>query len=181
MPVCMCECMPASIAQRGLARNRWWKRLLEGVVSPFTWLLAARGSSSQATLLGNLQGYGSSLISTARLTALHLGAPSNSMLVPPGDFMQLGPTRVHLWLHSAGGWTCSGPSGLRVSSDRSSLPATSTSRGRAEGTWETGREKQGIREEMLPAARPRAGRCSRTENHPKEMIAVTMTMSAAWH
>ena len=68
-----------------------------------------------------------------------------------------------------------------IKANRSSLPATSALRGRGEGMWEIAREKQGIREEMLPAARPRAGRCSCTENHPEEMIAVTMTMSAARH
>lgn len=53
--------------------------------------------------------------------------------------------------------------------------------GQAEATWEIAREKKGIREEILPAAHPHAGRCSCTENYPEATIAVTMTMSEARH
>lgn len=150
------------------------------MTSPFTRLLAVQGqlfpsgSAWEPPGLWLLSHFHSQAYSPA------FGCSSNSVLLAPSDFIQPGPSRARLWLRNAGGWTCRGPSGIWVSSDRSSLPATSTSRGRAEGTWETAREKRGIREEMPPATLPRAGRCSCTENHPEETIPVTMTMSAAW-
>ena len=63
--------------------------------------------------------------------------------------------------------------------NRMNVPVTLTSRGHTKGTWETARDEPGITEEMLPAAHPRAGRCSCTDSHPQAATAVTMTMSAA--
>lgn len=110
------------------------------------------------------------------------GSSSNSMLAAPGNFIQPGPKWTCLWLHKAGGWTGLGPSGLWVSSKQTEAawqqPQLQGNKPRAHGKLPA---KRGNREEMLPAARPCAGRCSCAENYPEETIAVTMTMSAARH
>lgn len=117
--VYVCECMPASVGQAGLARNRHQKRLADEAINPFTCLLAAQGSKQFPSC-------SACNLTSRAVPPLSFPRPNSWPCIweAPTTFKQPGPSRVHLWLHLQ--WLL----WLRgfTKASRSSLPAILTLR-----------------------------------------------------